>query len=96
MQGLSTLARFGGHQLVELRVLGELIGKRNKAGADLDQSVTGIYIGDIGKLSVRDVQQLRKLQSVCGCLIEHNNEPVSYTHLAFIRQLDNLITLHQR
>ena len=36
--------------------------------------MTGINIGDIGKLGVRNVQQLRKLQSVCGCLIEHNNE----------------------
>ena len=35
-RGLSTLARFGGHQLIELRVLGEFIGKRYKAGADLD------------------------------------------------------------
>ncbi len=74
MQGLSTLARFGGHQLVELRVFGELISKRHEAGANLDQSVTGIHIGDIGKLGVRDVQQFRKLQSVRGCLIEHNNE----------------------
>ena len=48
MQGLSTLARFGGHQLVELRVFGELISKRHEAGANLDQSVTGIHIGDIG------------------------------------------------
>ena len=47
-RGLSTLARFGGHQLIELRVLGEFISKRNKAGADPDQSVTGIHIGDIG------------------------------------------------
>lgn len=51
MKNLSTLARFGGHQLIELRVLGEFISKRNKAGADPDQSVTGIHIGDIGKLS---------------------------------------------
>ena len=55
---LSAFARFGGHQLIELRVLGEFIGKRYKAGDDLDQFVTGIYIGDIGKLGVRDVQQL--------------------------------------
>ena len=74
MKNLSTLARFGGHQLIELRVLGEFIGKRYKAGADFDQSVTGIHIGDIGKLGVRDVQQLRKFQSVCGCLIEHHDE----------------------
>ena len=47
-RGLSPLARFGGHQLIELRVLGEFIGKRYKAGADLDQSVTGVHIGDIG------------------------------------------------
>ena len=73
-RGLSTLARFGSHQLIELRVFGKLIGKRNKAGADLDKSVTGIYIGDIGKLGIRDVQQLRKLQSVRGCLIEHHDE----------------------
>jgi len=74
LKNLSTLARFGGHQLIELRVLGEFIGKWYKAGADLDQSVTGIHIGDIGKLGVRDVQQFCKLQSVRGCLIEHNNE----------------------
>ena len=36
--------------------------------------MTGIHIGDIGKLGVRNVQQLRKLQSVRRCLIEHNNE----------------------
>ena len=36
--------------------------------------MTGIHIGDIGKLGVRDVQQFCKLQSVRGCLIEHNNE----------------------
>ncbi len=36
--------------------------------------MTGIHIGDIGKLGVRDVQQFCKLQSIRGCLIEHNNE----------------------
>ena len=36
--------------------------------------MTGIHIGDIGKLGVRNVQQLRKLQSVRRCLIEHHDE----------------------
>ncbi len=36
--------------------------------------MTGIYIGDIGKLGVRDVQQFRKLQSVRGRLIEHHDK----------------------
>ena len=40
----------------------------------MNHAVTGIHIGDIGKLGVRNVQQLRKLQSVRRCLIEHNNE----------------------
>ena len=71
---LSTLARLGGHQLIELRILGEFIGKRNKAGTDLDQSVSCVHIGNIGELGVRDVQQFRKLQSVRRCLIEHHNK----------------------
>jgi len=66
---LCTLARFSSHQLIELCMLRKFVGKRHEAGADLDQSVSGVHIGDIGKLGVRDVQQLRKLQSVRRCLI---------------------------
>ena len=55
-------------------MLREFVGKRHEAGADLDQSVSSVHIGNIGKLGVRDVQQLRKFQSVRGCLIEHHNK----------------------
>ena len=55
-------------------MLGEFVGKRHEAGANLDQSVSCIHIGNIGELGVRDIQQLRKFQSVRGRLIEHHNK----------------------
>ena len=46
-QGLYTLARFGCHQLIQLRILRELICKRYKRTADLNQSVSCVNIRDI-------------------------------------------------
>ena len=40
LEGLCTLARFGCHQLIQLRILRELICKRHKRTADLNQSVS--------------------------------------------------------
>ena len=46
-QGLYTLARFGCHQLIQLRILRELVCKRHKRTADLNQSVSCVNIRDI-------------------------------------------------
>ena len=36
--------------------------------------MTGIHIGDIGKLGIGAIQELCLLNAVSGCLIEHHNE----------------------
>lgn len=42
-------------------MLREFVGKRHEAGADLDQSVSGVHIGNIGKLGVRNaLPQVRR------------------------------------
>ena len=36
--------------------------------------MTGVHIGDIGELKIRDVQQLCKLDAVCRRLVQHDDE----------------------
>lgn len=64
----------GGHQFVELRVLGEGVHEWNDGTATLDKSPAKVHIGDVGELVVRDVQQPGQLQPVGAGLVEHDQE----------------------
>ena len=69
-----TLPKFGRHQLIQLRIAWELIDKRDKGAAHFQKPLTCTDIGDIAHLQVGNVKELRKLDTVCGRLIEHDNK----------------------
>lgn len=66
--------RLGGHQAVQLRILGEVVGEGNQISCAADQSATSRHIGDVPQLGVRDVQQFGQLLPVGGALVEHDQE----------------------
>lgn len=66
------LARACGHKLIELGILREPIDEGYQRRAVFNQSATGVGIGDTAHLLIGDVQQLGKLPSVGGSLIQHN------------------------
>ncbi len=71
---LCLFARLGGHQIIELRVMRELVGKGHERTAHPNQPVPRVHVGDVGKLEVGNVQQLGKLYPVGAGLIEHDNK----------------------
>lgn len=64
----------GGHQAVELRILGEIVGEGNQISCAADQAAARRHIGDVSQLGVRDVQQFGQLLPVSGALVEHDQE----------------------
>lgn len=68
------LIGFGGHQTVQLRILGEVVGEGNQISCAADQSATSRHIGDVPQLGVRDVQQFGQLLPVSGALVEHDQK----------------------
>ena len=68
------IRRPGCHQLIQLRILREHIHKRHNGAATLHESTAGIHVGDIGKLVVRNVQQLGQFYPIRGCLVQHDEE----------------------
>ena len=69
-----TLPKFCCHQLIQFRIARELIDKRHKGTAYFQKSLPRTDIRDIAHLKVGDIQQLRKLDTVCGRLVEHDNK----------------------
>src|SRR5699024_9137786 len=68
------LSKLGCHQPIKLRIAWELIDKRDKGAAYFQKPLTCAHIRDIAHLQVGDIQELGKLQSVRGRLIEHNDK----------------------
>lgn len=68
------LSKLGRHQLVKLCIAWELIDKRDKGTSHFQKPLTCAHIRDIAHLQVGDIQELGKLQSVRGRLIEHDNK----------------------
>ena len=70
----SPLAGSGGHEPVQLRVLGDGIGEGHQGAADPQEAVSRLGVGDIAHLRVGDMQELGKLRPVRGRLIEQQQK----------------------
>ena len=68
------LSELGRHQLVKLGIAWEFVDKRHKRASNLEKSLSCADIRDITELKVRDIKELGKLDTVCGCLVEHNDK----------------------
>ena len=68
------LVGLGGHQAVELRILGEVVGKGHQISCAADQAAASRHVGDVPQLGVRDVQQFGQLFPVGGALVKHDQE----------------------
>ena len=63
--------RLGRHQAVELSIFGERICERYDIACAANQPAACGNIGDVAKLVIRDVQQLRQFRAVGGALVQH-------------------------
>ena len=68
---LSCFIRLGRHQAVELSIFREAIGERHDVARAANQPAARGNIGDVAKLVVGDVQQLRQFRAVGGALVQH-------------------------
>ena len=66
--------RLGRHQAVELSIFREAIGERHDVARAANQPAARGNIGDVAKLVVRDVQQLRQFRAVGGALVQHDQK----------------------
>ena len=66
--------RLGRHELVQLGVPGEAVFKGDDVAGTADQPAACSHIGDIAKLGIRDVQQVRQFLPVGGRLIQQDEE----------------------
>ena len=69
-----TLPKFRRHQLIQLRIAWEFVDERHKGAADFQKPLPRTDICDIAHLQIGDVKELRKLNSVCGRLVQHDDE----------------------
>ena len=60
----------GGHEFIQLRILGNGVGEGHQGAADPQQSMPRLGVGDVAHLRVGDMQQLCQLRPVGGRLIE--------------------------
>ena len=68
------LPELGRHQLIQLRIAGELVDKRHKGAAYFQKPLSCPYIGDIAHLQVGDVKELCKLNPIRRRLVEHDDK----------------------
>ena len=68
------LGRVGRHQLIELCVSGKTVGERYDIARTANQPAACGDVGDVAKLVVGDVQQLRQLLAVGGALVQHHEK----------------------
>ena len=68
------LGRVGRHQFIELCILREGIGEWNNIARAANQPAASGNIGDVAKLVVGNVQQLRQFRAVCGALVQHHEK----------------------
>ena len=55
-------------------MLREIVHKGHDGAAALDKAPSGLHIGDVGELIVRDIQELGQLRPVGGRLVQHDQE----------------------
>lgn len=53
---------------------GKTVHERHDGTAALDEAAAGVYIGDVGELVVRDVQQMRQFLPIRRRLIQQDEE----------------------
>ena len=70
---LLNLPEFRCHQLIQLRIAGELVDERHEGAAYFQKPLSCPHIGDIAHLQVGDVKELCKLNPICGRLVEHED-----------------------
>ena len=66
--------RLGGHQLVQAGVAGEAVLEGDDVPGAADEAAARRHIGDVPQLGVGDVQEARQLVTVCGGLIQQDEE----------------------
>ena len=66
--------RLGRHQAVELSIFWETVGERHDIARAANQPAACRDVGDIAKLVVGDVQQLRQFHAVGGALVQHHEK----------------------
>ena len=71
---LLPLGRVSRHQFIELCILREGIGEWNNVARAANQPAACGDVGDVAKLVVGDVQQLRQFLAVCGALVQHDQK----------------------
>ena len=64
----------GRHQLIELCVSGKTVGERHDISRAPNQPAACGNIGDVAKLVVGNVQQLRQFRAVGGALVQHHEK----------------------
>ena len=74
--------RLGGHQLVQAGVAGKAVFKRYNVPGAADEAAARRHIGDVPQLGVGDVQEARQLVTVCGGLIQQDEELAVRQHEA--------------
>ena len=68
------LGRVGRHQFIELCILREGIGEWNNVPRAANQAAACGDVGDVAKLVIRDIQQLRQFRAVGGALVQHHEK----------------------
>ena len=71
---LSCFIRLGRHQAIELRIFRKTVGERHDIARTANQPAARGNIGDIAKLVVGNVQQLRQFRAVGGALVQHHQK----------------------
>ena len=74
--------RLGGHQLVQAGVAGEAVLEGDDVPGAADEAAARRHIGDVPQLGVGDVQEARQLVTVCGGLIQQDEELAVRQHEA--------------
>ena len=69
---ISLVAGFGGHEFVELGVLGEDVHEGHQSTAILQKATAGVGIGDVAELLLGDIEELGQLGPVVCGLIQHD------------------------
>ena len=66
--------RLGRHQAIEFSIFRKTVGERHDIARAANQPAARGNIGDVAKLVVGDVQQLRQFRAVSGALVQHHEK----------------------
>ena len=68
------LPKFSRHQLIQFRIAWKLVDERHEGTAHFQKPLPRTNICDIAHLKVGNVKELRKLDAVCGRLVQHDDK----------------------